>query len=159
MRKRMVMIVLFVALLPQPVITVVSASPLQTKTDQMIMCLCGCGQTVKHCPHENCGFAIPAQEQMDKMSAEGKTDDDIFQYFLDKYGDEILATPPKEGFNLLGYIIPFVVLLVAAGAIFALLKSWTKRGVKDEEETLPLVKKDADSDINNKIEKELEDFD
>ncbi len=159
MHKRMVLIILFVALLPQPMITAVSATSLQSKAGETLMCLCGCGQSIKNCPHEKCGFAIPAQEEIKKMSEAGQTDDSIIEFFLNKYGEEILAAPQKKGFNLLGYIIPFAALLVAAGVIVAILKSWARRGVKDEEETLPLVQKDINSDINNKIEKELEDLD
>ena len=123
------------------------------------MCLCGCNQTIKNCPHENCGFAIPAQEKMDKMVKENKTNDDIMDAFLMQYGDEILATPKKEGFNLLGYIMPFVALLIAAGVIITILRTWSKRGIKDEESTLPLIEKEHDSDIDKQIEKDLDEMD
>lgn len=124
-----------------------------------MICLCGCGQTVKNCPHENCGFAIPARTRMTALINEGKSKEEIMQIFLDKYGDEIFAAPPKKGFNLVGYIMPFAALLAAAGLLFVIVRSWAAKGMRDEEKTLPKAASDADSALDKKIEEELEELD
>ena len=136
-----------------------AAADIGSEVEETLICLCGCGQTIKNCPHENCGFAIPARERIASLIDSGKNKDEIIAVFLDKYGDEVLAAPRKEGFNLLGYIMPFAALLASAALIVMVVKSWAARGIRDEEETIPMAKKDFGSDIDRKIEKEIEDMD
>lgn len=131
----------------------------QSEVEETLMCLCGCGQTIKNCPHENCGFAVPARRRIASYINEGKNKPEIIDIFLKQYGEEVLAAPKKEGFNLLGYIMPFAALMAAAALIMVLLRNWAAIGIKDEEETLPLTKEDFGSEIDKKIEKELEEMD
>lgn len=134
-------------------------SPLQSEVEESLICLCGCGQTVKNCPHENCGFAVPARAKIMAYLNEGKTREEVMELFVSKYGEEVLATPSKKGFNLLGYVMPFVALVLAAGIIMIIIKKWTSTGIRDEEVTLEKTKEDFGSDIDRKIEKELEEMD
>lgn len=134
-------------------------TPLQSEIEEALICLCGCGQTVKNCPHENCGFAVPAREKIMAYIGEGKSREEIMQLFVGKYGEEVLATPSKKGFNLLGYLMPFVALILAAGLIMAVIRQWTSKGSRDEEITLEKSKTDFGSDMDRKIEKELEEMD
>ena len=157
-RKLAIFLLLFTLITP-PLSISKTFERTPSKTEGVLMCLCGCGQTIKNCPHENCGFAIPAREKIDSMIRDNKTDEDIMDAFLLQYGDEILATPRKEGFNLLGYVMPFVALLIAAGVIIIILRKWSSRGIKDEEATLPLIDKEHDSDMDRQIEKELDEMD
>jgi cytochrome c-type biogenesis protein CcmH len=48
---------------------------------------------------------------------EGQTREQVFDYFATQYGDRVLASPPKEGFNLILWIWP-IVALVAGAVIF-----------------------------------------
>jgi cytochrome c-type biogenesis protein CcmH len=54
-----------------------------------------------------------------EMSAEGKSRDEIINYFTERYGDWVLLEPRKEGLNWLVWVMPPVFLLlgllVAAG--------------------------------------------
>ncbi len=45
--------------------------------------------------------------------AEGQTDLEILNYFEYRYGTEILANPPKEGFNLIVWILPILGIICA----------------------------------------------
>ena len=47
-----------------------------------------------------------------KQIDQGKSDDAILAYFIDKYGSTVLAAPPKSGFNLAAWVMPFVALAV-----------------------------------------------
>lgn len=49
--------------------------------------------------------------------ADGKSPDSIKEYFLAQYGPQVLGEPPREGFNLLAWIVPFAVLMGAAGIL------------------------------------------
>ena len=46
--------------------------------------------------------------------AQGESSDDIYQFFVDRYGLGILAEPPKSGFNLLIWVIPPIGLLLGS---------------------------------------------
>ena len=45
--------------------------------------------------------------------AEGWSEEEIRQYFVDRYGERVLAAPPKEGFNLLAWAIPPAIFVVS----------------------------------------------
>ena len=139
--------------------TTYAAHPLQSELEETMICLCGCGQTIKNCPHQNCGYAIPARARIAAYLDEGKSRSEILDIFVTQYGEEALATPTKKGFNLLGYIMPFVVLILAGALIMVIVKKWTARGLRDEEDTLPKTKSDFGSEMDKQLEKELEEMD
>ncbi|MDA0988849.1 MAG: cytochrome c-type biogenesis protein CcmH [Chloroflexi bacterium] len=58
----------------------------------------------------------------EKLAA-GESRDDIFQFFVDRYGPGILAEPPKSGFNLLVWVIPPMALLLGSGALTMIVRS------------------------------------
>ncbi len=61
------------------------------------------------------------------MLAEGKTEDEILQHFVDQYGDRVLASPPvTTKFNWIIYVLPPAIILAGAIILFRSLKEWTK---------------------------------
>lgn len=66
----------------------------------------------------------------------GKTPDEIQAYFVSKYGEWVLLAPPTRGFNLIIWILPFVVLLAGVTAAVRLLLRWSK-DLKSEAGTPP----------------------
>jgi cytochrome c-type biogenesis protein CcmH len=60
------------------------------------------------------------------MLSQGKSADEIKQYFVDNYGARVLNEPPREGLNWLVYIVPPVVILVGAAFLFRALQSMRK---------------------------------
>ena len=59
--------------------------------------------------------------------AAGDTKSEIKQKLVADFGEQVLASPPKRGFNLLAWVLP-PVLVVAAGAILAVLAvRWSRR--------------------------------
>ncbi|MDX1688611.1 MAG: cytochrome c-type biogenesis protein [Candidatus Promineifilaceae bacterium] len=48
--------------------------------------------------------------------SQGKSKNEIHQYFVERYGAKVLATPPQEGFNLIAWILPIGAVVI--GAIF-----------------------------------------
>ncbi len=53
-------------------------------------------------------IAIEMREEIKKMVIKGMTDQEIKNYYVEKYGVSILASPPVTGFNLLMWIIPII---------------------------------------------------
>jgi cytochrome c-type biogenesis protein CcmH len=75
------------------------------------------------CPTEACR---DWREHIRIMLAEGRSEDEILQYFTDQYGDKVRATPPARGLNWLVYLLPPAVILIAAILLFRSLREWTK---------------------------------
>ena len=74
------------------------------------------------CDHQsvaesNAELASQMRDVIREQQAAGRTDDEIIQFFVERYGDTILYAPPRRGFSLLAWWVPVVVLLAgAAGA-------------------------------------------
>lgn len=75
------------------------------------------------CPTQACA---EWREQIRTMLAEGKTDAEIKQYFVDYYGARVLAEPPRRGFNWLAYIVPPVLIALGALVLARTLRGWIK---------------------------------
>ncbi|MEK6725050.1 MAG: cytochrome c-type biogenesis protein CcmH [Deltaproteobacteria bacterium] len=142
-----------------PPIPNLAYADVQGEVEEAIMCQCGCGIVLKHCPHQNCGYAIPARRYIADLVKNGKGKEEIIAIFVKRDGQKVLAAPKKEGFNLLGYILPFIALLGAAFFVSRVIKSWTSRGMREEEKVLEHLPEDKGSELDKKIEEELKKLD
>lgn len=55
--------------------------------------------------------------------SEGWSDQEIYDYFVERHGDRVLAIPPARGLNWLIYIVPPLLLAVGALLVFRILRS------------------------------------
>ena len=60
---------------------------------------------------------------------EGRSDAQIRQFFVDRYGERVLAAPPKEGINLFMWIVPPAGFVLGLIALYAVTKSMVRRPV------------------------------
>ena len=83
--------------------------------------------------------------------AAGESPADVQRYFVDRYGEWILLSPPRRGFNLLVWLLPLAAVVVGVAATGALVWRWThgRRGVRT---TPPPV----DPAMSERIRRELE---
>ena len=58
--------------------------------------------------------------------AAGETPEQVRQYFVQRYGEWILLAPPKEGFNLLVWVVPFVGLGAGLVLVVIVLRRWSR---------------------------------
>lgn len=91
-----------------------------------IICQCGCGKVLAICEME--GWAVPAKALIARKAAQGISADEIVQYFVDQYGEKILAAPPKSGFFLTVWVAPFAMLILGGGLIIGLIRHWVGSG-------------------------------
>jgi len=69
---------------------------------------------------------------------EGKTPDQVKQYFVARYGQWILMAPPASGFNWLVYALPWLALAGGVVLIVVLVRRWTApEGPLEAPEALP----------------------
>ncbi len=98
-------------------------TPAIRRVGDRLACLCGsCKNTVATCSMLGCHYSSPARERIAKLQAMGKNDDEIVDDFIKKEGKRALAVPPAEGFNLLGWVMPFVAIGFGLAAIFAFVQ-------------------------------------
>jgi cytochrome c-type biogenesis protein CcmH len=57
-----------------------------------------------------------------RMLADGKTSQQILDYYVAKYGERILASPRPQGFNLLAYVLPYLSLGLGMVGLVVVLK-------------------------------------
>ncbi len=67
----------------------------------------------------------------------GWSEEQIKDYFVDQYGPRVLAAPPAEGFNVLVYVLPPVLLIIGVFILYRVVRSWrvekpTPKSVKVE---------------------------
>lgn len=74
----------------------------------------------------------------------GKTRQEIEDYFVARYGESVLRNPPKEGFNLLVWWIPPIVLAVAAGLVVRMLSGRATRSASAVDEGPALTEQERE---------------
>lgn len=108
------------------------------------------------CPTQACE---EWREDIREKLQEGWSEGQIKQYFVDRYGDRVLATPPARGFNWMIYIIPPVVIALSAIFLYRTLSLWrrqTIQSVEPKEGITQTAGKETDSDVYiRKMEEEL----
>jgi hypothetical protein len=54
----------------------------------------------------------------------GRSEQDVIQYFEQRYGNQIVWSPPWHGFSLLAWLVPMAFLLCGIGLVILLLREW-----------------------------------
>lgn len=70
----------------------------------------------------NAPLADDLRNEIRKLMLEGKTDEEVKAYLVERYGDFVLYRPPLQANTALLWIGPFVMLLIGAVAMFFVLK-------------------------------------
>lgn len=80
------------------------------------------GESVADSPSE---IAQQMRGVIRQQIQEGKSDQEIVQYFVSRYGEQnIIWSPPWAGFTLLIWIVPIVLFLVGLLLVFAVVRDW-----------------------------------
>jgi cytochrome c-type biogenesis protein CcmH len=58
--------------------------------------------------------------------AAGDSPEQVRAYFVEKYGEWILLSPTKEGFNLLVWIVPFLGLGIGLVLVAVVVRRWSR---------------------------------
>ena len=71
-------------------------------------------------------MADDMRRKVRQLIAEGRTDEEIRQFFVDRYSAWVLLTPPKRGFNLAAYLLPAVVVVIGAAGLAFASRRWKR---------------------------------
>lgn len=76
----------------------------------------------------------PAAERMkvfiSQRIAAGDDKQEIIDALVGEFGRGVLATPPKEGFDLIAWVVPIVLVLAGLVAIPFVTRAWARRGAQ-----------------------------
>ena len=103
-----------------------SATSAETKrVAKELVCLCGdCNrESLATC---QCDYAVDRRTEIGTALDSGHTDVQMIAQFVENYGQHVLATPPPQGYNLLAWIIPFAIMIVAAFLLRSVLVNWKR---------------------------------
>jgi cytochrome c-type biogenesis protein CcmH len=92
------------------------------------------GINVADCPTETCA---QWRAKIGELLAEGKTDQEILEYFATRYGDPVLQVPPTRGFFLSVWVVPTLATLVGLGMLGYLMHRWTKASAARKSSPIP----------------------
>ncbi len=125
-------------------------------SDQLI-CQCGCTLVLANCTHSECMSRDTMTTLIEQGLAQGQSEEEIIQFFVVQYGEQVLASPPKRGFNLTAWILPFAAILGGGGIIYMALKKWVWQG-RQSVITAEAEVEESDEEYRRRLEKELEEF-
>ncbi len=91
--------------------------------EHRLACSCGCTLDIFTCRTTDftCTYSPELHREVVELDRAGKTAQEILDAFVSKYGEKALMAPKAEGFNLWGYLLPGSAILVAGGALVALI--------------------------------------
>lgn len=71
-----------------------------------------------------------AQQMRDLIAEqvkEGKSPDEVKNFFVSKYGDWVLLAPPKKGFSLLLWVLPYTAAFLGLAFVALVTRRWVRR--------------------------------
>lgn len=120
-----------------------------------LMCQCGCTMVVDVC---DCDTANQIRAKITEFMDQGQSKDQIVAYFVSQYGEKMLSSPPKKGFNLVAWVVPFAAVIVAGTGLYFILRAWAgkgKRGIEETTVTVEPVTAQETEEYRGRLEEEL----
>ena len=95
-------------------------------TNQLMCPVCD-AQTIDG---SNAQISQDMRAKVQELLQEGKSNSEIKDYFVLRYGEDILAAPKGIGFNLLAWIMPVFIFLAGISIAFLALKNMRRANTK-----------------------------
>ncbi len=124
---------------------------------KQLICQCGCTLVLANCTHEECMSRDTMTTLIEQKLAQGQSEEQIIQFLVTQYGEQVLASPPKRGFNLVAWLLPFAAILGGGGVIYIAIKKWVWQG-RQSSTTAKAVAEEGDEEYQRRLEKELDEF-
>ncbi len=119
--KRIIIILLLSFLLSGIFLSIPTLALTVDEVTKDLICTCGCGEILGECDCEEAArMVVPIRGMIDQ----GQDRNQILSYFVEQYGEKVLAAPTNRGFNLTAWVIPFVVMGIAIGVVYFVMAKW-----------------------------------
>lgn len=110
------------------------------------------------CPTQACQ---DWRDEIRMQLAQGRSEAEIQQYFVERYGPRVLSEPPRQGFNQIVWLLPIVGVVIGAILFGIYLRNLRKESDHDDtisvsQSTAPAPPPAADEDdYISRVEKEV----
>ena len=158
--KRKIIIAIFALFLVASVPLSASALSFNDIGPEFI-CSCSCNKNLVDCANSMaCNISADLKVVIDKMIADGSTREEVMTSMRTNYGDQLLGAPPKEGFDWMAYLTPFILVIAGSIGITFVLTGWVRHNrelalnqTEEKKEKSP-----GDKKYDNKLKDELNDL-
>ena len=90
----------------------------------------------------------------------GWSEEEVMAYFVERYGERVLAEPERQGFTSLVWILPLVAVLLGLVIVVQALRSWRVRRLERADDGGALVADagNVSPEVRARIERELQEL-
>ena len=115
---------------PRERITDYENDPFIIGIESRLACTCGCTLDVYTCRTTDftCGTSPAMHREVVRLIQQGKTEEEVVGAFVAQYGETVLMSPPKSGFNLVGYVLPGLGIFGVGAAMLWMLVGRSRLG-------------------------------
>ena len=117
-----------------------------------LMCPICDGQTIDG---SNAQISQDMRQKVRELLDEGKTNGEIKDYFVLRYGEDILAAPEGSGFNLLAWVVPVFIVFGGVGIALLTIKNMRKAGIQAQSSPTPAAQNGDLSDFLAQVDRDL----
>ena len=128
-----------------------------SELSKQFVCQCGCTMVLANCSHVECHSREAMTTFITQQLSQGQSGEQITVALVAQYGEQVLASPPKRGFNLLAWITPFAAILAGGAVIYVALKKWVWQGSQPRQEATVETGEENEK-YRRQLEKELKEF-
>ncbi len=115
-----------------------------------LMCPLCPGQTIEQSQSElSAQMRFVVREKL----AQGETREEILQFFVERYGESVLAAPAKSGFSLIVWLTPILGILAGGVAVWIVIRRWVR---SRDTSSAGLLSRDSDDSHDEKYHDQLE---
>jgi cytochrome c-type biogenesis protein CcmH len=125
--------VLSLALVPLVAANLYAYSDRAKDIGMHLKCMCrGCDMSAGGCSHPGGAFSGPCEtakgmlNDVDARLAKGETQEQVIQDFVNQYGAIVYVEPPKRGFGLVAWVMPFFYAILGIALVALTIKKWLK---------------------------------
>ena len=97
--------------------------------DRMLVCPVCPGETIDQ---SQVVLAKQMQELVREKLKDGESEEEILEFFIERYGENVLTAPRKQGFNLLAWVFPPVAAFIGLLLLAVIVREMKKSGVSSE---------------------------
>ena len=137
-----------------PLTPVIAEEDVVTEISSQLICQCGCSMVLSTCECTLPNGAAVMTALIREKRNESKPEE-VLDFFVAQYGQQVLASLPRQGLNPVLWILAPVAILGGGGVIYIVLKKWVRRGRRSQTITMG---EEESKKYRRQLEKELEEF-
>ncbi len=88
------------------------------------------------------------REKVRELLDDGKTNAEVKEYFVLRYGEEILAAPEGSGFNMIAWIVPFFIVFGGVGIALLTIRNLRRSNIRS---AAPIVAATVKNDVSEDL--------